>query len=141
MQLFTARTITLGFILAFIQLVTTPAPVLCSHDCGDIHVMGAAEHLGHEQHADQDGDDHGDGHGCKHDTSEDTHDNADCVDISIAVDSLLPPSNSTDVQMPVLATLGTSPLTPTGPTIDWCLRAPDPEPPSPPLEHLGRLLI
>ena len=108
MQLFTARTITLGFILAFVQLVTTPAPVLCSHDCGDIHVMGAAEHLGHEQHADQDAHDHGDGHGCKRETSEDAHDNADCVDISIAVDSLLPPSNSTDVQMPILDGYGAS---------------------------------
>ena len=107
MRLFAARTITLGFILAFTHLVTTPAPVLCSHDCGDVHVMGAAEHIGHGDHGDHgdhDADHAADGHGCKHHEEGDAHGDAECVDVTIVIDALLPSMGSTDVQAPVLAT-------------------------------------
>ncbi|MFH1530543.1 MAG: hypothetical protein ABIK09_07400 [Pseudomonadota bacterium] len=142
MHLLAARTLTLGFILAFTNLVTTPAPVLCSHDCGEIHVMGAAEHMGHEQPADHAEDAPDDGHGLQHRCGDDAHDDAQCVDVSIVIDTLLPPSRSADDHgAPVLATLahvGTA-----APSAGLVVSHPegDPAPARAPLQHLGRLLI
>ncbi len=147
MQLLVARTLTIGFILGFTHLVTIPAPVLCSHDCGEIHVLGATEHISHDLSHDSDGDhdhdaDHGSGHGCEHSDGENPHDDASCVDVTIAVDSVLPPSNSDATAALLLVAV----LTHDAPSIaatSFSSMCVEDAPPDliPPLPRLGRLLI
>ena len=81
-QLVAARTAAIGFILAFVHLVMTPAPILCSHACGEVHLVSAAEHLGHE-HDDDHSHDHHDHHHHHHgsDEGEADHGNEDCIDL------------------------------------------------------------
>ncbi len=153
MQLLIARTLTIGFILGFTHLVTIPAPVLCSHDCGEIHVLGATEHIGHDlSHETEHGHGHGHahdhdaeheaGHGCEHSDGEDPHDDASCVDVSIMVDSVLPPSNSnaSSALSFVAVLVDEIPSIWTAPVVARALED-DPASPLPPLPRLGRLLI
>ena len=88
MRIFTLRVITIGFILGFVHLVTTPVPVLCSHSCGEIHLMGAAEHLGHCHETD-----HHD-HGSHHRIDLEGNDSGSCVDVHIVIDTVLTSASS-----------------------------------------------
>ncbi len=137
MKLLAARTITVGFILAFTHLVTTPTPVLCSHHCGDIHLMGATEHLGHEHDTNHD-----------HDQTHDDHDadsgqrDEHCVDVSIVVDILRPVATWTSSQLVTIQAMVTTIMPPvkTASRLQSALDD-DPDPPQAPSERLGRLLI
>ena len=141
MKLLVARTVTIGFILSFTALVTTPTPVLCSHACGDIHLMGPTEHLGHEHEGDHHHDPTQDLHTNHHD-SENEHKDQSCVDVTVELDVLLRVATWTVDQLvmsdAVLTTVAPQALTAVGP-----LSEPDgvPDRTQAPLEQLRRLLI
>jgi len=140
-MIFVVRIVTIGFITGFIQLVITPAPVLCSHDCGEIHLMGATEHLGHDhnevhEHEHAPGSDHDVGHPERDHAQGDT-----CVDVFITMDTLLLPNNWTGNNAIPLATASVTDIPSMGDSTTLSTPESEKRIPLPPLLQSGRLLI